>query len=63
MDAVTRLQWEIAELEALVEKYRNAGDEETLRALKLARIQIQHRRDKLALWLDVPAMPATVNGN
>jgi hypothetical protein len=61
MDAVTRLQWEIAELEALVEKYRGASDEETLRALKLARIQIQHRRDKLASWLDVPAMPATAS--
>lgn len=63
MDAVTRLQWEIAELEALAEKYKDATDEETAWALKLAKIQIERRRQKLASWSDVAKMPATVNAN
>ncbi|HKK05232.1 MAG: hypothetical protein P8009_06380 [Gammaproteobacteria bacterium] len=61
MDAITRLQWEIAELEALASKYRDAEDEETRWALKRVRIQIRRRRDKLAAWRDVAKVPAALD--
>ena len=63
MDAVTRMQWELAELEALARKYRDAEDEETRWALKRVRIQIQRRREKLAAWRDVANLSLIANGS